>query len=80
VNFIRSPTWITPPQQDAMAEKATAIFKDLELDGDNFTPQQIEKFKSSPEYYLEFVKAIEEEINNKFSLVSITLLKSYSGV
>ena len=41
------------------------------MDGDAFTPKQIEKFKSSPEYYLEFVKAVEEQINGRFPMVSL---------
>jgi cation diffusion facilitator CzcD-associated flavoprotein CzcO len=40
------------------------------MDGDAFTPKQIEKFNSSPEYYLEFVKAVEEQINGRFPMVS----------
>lgn len=39
------------------------------MDGNKFTPAQIEKFTSEPAYYLQFVKAIEEEINSKFPLV-----------
>jgi len=39
------------------------------MDGDKFTPAQIEKFSSDPVYYLQFVKAIEEEINSKFPVV-----------
>ncbi|KAH8791160.1 hypothetical protein BGZ57DRAFT_949126 [Hyaloscypha finlandica] len=35
----------------------------------NFTPKQIEKFKTSPEYYLEFVKAVEEQINGRFPMM-----------
>jgi cation diffusion facilitator CzcD-associated flavoprotein CzcO len=41
------------------------------MDGDAFTPKQTEKFKSSPEYYLEFVKAVEEQINGRFPMVSL---------
>jgi hypothetical protein len=74
VHFIRSPTWIVPPQQDTLAGgsgKAAEILENVEMDGAKFTPQQIEKFKASPAYYLEFVKAVEEEVNSKFPLVSL---------
>lgn len=72
VHFVRSPTWIVPPQQQALtASEAGEILQSVEMDGDKFTEAQIEKFKSSPEYYLQFVKAVEEQINSKFSLVSL---------
>jgi cation diffusion facilitator CzcD-associated flavoprotein CzcO len=41
------------------------------MDGDAFTPTQIEKFHSSPEYYVEFVKEVEEQINGRFPMVSL---------
>jgi hypothetical protein len=50
--------------------KIPEILSSLEMDGFNFTPNQIEKFKASSEYYLKFVKAVEVEINSKFSIVS----------
>jgi len=49
--------------------KAAGILKDIEMDGGKFTPKQIEKFKSDPRYYLQFVKAIEEEVNSRFPSV-----------
>jgi hypothetical protein len=45
----------------------------LDMDGENFTSKQIEKFKTSPEYYLEFVKAVEEQINGRFPIVSLRI-------
>ncbi|RFU32996.1 hypothetical protein B7463_g3335, partial [Scytalidium lignicola] len=70
VHFVRSPTWIAPTQQQAIAAGPAAhILQNVEMDGDKFTTQQIEKFKASPEYYLEFVKAVEQEINSKFPLL-----------
>jgi hypothetical protein len=72
VNFIRSPTWIVPPQQQTWTTgKIAEVLRNLEMDGDEFSSQQIERFKTSPEYYLEFVKAVEEQINSKFPLVSL---------
>jgi hypothetical protein len=50
--------------------KIANILSSIEMDGFNFTPNQIEKFKASPEYYLKFVKAVEAEINSKFPIVS----------
>jgi hypothetical protein len=50
--------------------KIPEILSSLEMDGFDFTPTQIEKFKASPEYYLKFVKAVEVEINSKFPIVS----------
>lgn len=71
VHCIRSPLWVVPPpQQTYLASKPAEHIGKVEMDGDRFTPTQIEKFKSDPEYYLRFVKAIEEEINSKFPLVS----------
>ncbi len=50
---------------------AAEVLKETELDGsENFTPAQIEKFKSDPELYRRFVKAIEKEVNNVFPIVS----------
>jgi hypothetical protein len=72
INFIRSPTWITPPSYKTWKTgKVAEILGSLDMDGDAFTPKQIEKFKSSPEYYLEFVKAVEEQINGRFPMVSL---------
>jgi hypothetical protein len=71
VHCIRSPLWVVPPPQGTyLASKPAENIGKVEMDGDKFTPAQIEKFKSDPEYYLAFVKAIEEEINSKFPLVS----------
>ena len=67
VQFVRSPTWMVPSQR---SEKIADLLSSIEMDGFNFTPNQIEKFKASPEYYLKFVKAVEAEINSKFPIVS----------
>lgn len=37
-----------------------------------FSPEQIAKFKSDPEFYRQFVKAIEKETNNNFYVVRAT--------
>ena len=41
------------------------------MNRDDFDPKQIEKFKASTEYYLEFVKAVEEQISSRFPMVSL---------
>jgi hypothetical protein len=75
IHFIRSPTWITPTQQQSLAtSKAATIVAEVEMDIDKFTPHQIEKFKSNPEYYLRFVKAVEEQVNSKFPIASIQVV------
>jgi hypothetical protein len=50
---------------------AKGMLAQIELDEqENFTPKQIEKFKSDPEFYREFVKTMEKDINGAFPLVS----------
>ncbi|TVY39870.1 putative sterigmatocystin biosynthesis monooxygenase [Lachnellula occidentalis] len=67
IHCVRSPTWVIPPQQQTLlTSKGSELFGEIEMDGDKFTAAQIEKFSSDPVYYLQFVKAIEEEINSKF--------------
>lgn len=71
VHFVRSPTWITPPSSTTWKTgKVGEILGSLELDGDEFSAKQIERFKNEPRYYLEFVKAVEDQINSRFPLVS----------
>ncbi|KAE9367648.1 FAD/NAD(P)-binding domain-containing protein [Stipitochalara longipes BDJ] len=70
VHFIRSPTWIAPPSYKTWKTgKAGEILGNLEMDGEKFSSKQIEKFKNSPQYYLEFVKTIEEQINSRFPML-----------
>jgi hypothetical protein len=70
VHFIRSPLWVMPPPQQLLfAMESEAILKDIEMDGDRYTPEQIEKFTSDPEYHLKFVKIVEEQINSRFPAV-----------
>ncbi|KAK1512517.1 monooxygenase [Colletotrichum costaricense] len=71
IHFIRGPTWIMPPRvQTLLLGKAKQTMEQIELDDDeNFTPAQIDKFKSDPALYKSFVKAIEEQVNNNFFLV-----------
>jgi len=75
-HFIRGPTWIVPSRVQVLsASKAKHVMEQIELDDDErFTPAQIEKFKSDPEFYKKFVKAIEEQVNSNFFIVSRPLL------
>ncbi|EHL01173.1 putative sterigmatocystin biosynthesis monooxygenase stcW [Glarea lozoyensis 74030] len=43
-----------------------SILEDIKMEGDKYTPEQIEKFASDPEYYLKYMKIVEEQINNRF--------------
>ncbi|TVY86466.1 putative sterigmatocystin biosynthesis monooxygenase [Lachnellula willkommii] len=80
IHCIRSPTWIVPPQQETLlTSNCSELFGRVEMDGNKFTPAQIEKFNSEPAYYLQFVKAIEEEINSKFSVMLSQHMKSRLG-
>lgn len=39
-------------------------------DQENFSQETIERFKSDPEFYHRFAKAVEKEVNNGFPMVS----------
>ncbi|OTA70164.1 FAD/NAD(P)-binding domain-containing protein [Hypoxylon sp. EC38] len=71
VHFVREPTWIVPPRiQTLLMGKAGNILDKIEMDADgNFTPAQIEKFRTDPSFYRTFVKAVEEEVNANFPIV-----------
>lgn len=59
------------------ASKAKHIMEQIELDEDErFTSAQIERFKSDPQLYKLFVKAIEEQVSSNFSIVSRFMLLS----
>ncbi|KAB2569403.1 putative sterigmatocystin biosynthesis monooxygenase stcW [Lasiodiplodia theobromae] len=59
-----------PPRLQVLATtKAAGILNQIELDEHaNFTPRQIQKFKSDPDFYQKFVNAIEQEINTNFPI------------
>lgn len=71
VHFIREATWIVPPRIQSLAmSQASGILEQIELnEHEKFTPAQIERFKANPELYRTFVKAIENQVNNNFSIV-----------
>ena len=80
VHFIRSPTWIVPPRLTLLARnpKTAEVMNQIKVDekGD-FTPEQIEKFKTDPEFYKKFVKLIEQDVNSNFPIVSPPSLQHY---
>ena len=49
INFIRSPTWITAEFNADLAPQGRET---------RFSPEQIEKFKTDPEYFLEYRKRL----------------------
>ncbi|OAG43116.1 hypothetical protein AYO21_02735 [Fonsecaea monophora] len=68
VHFIRSPTWIAPPQTERMLKGASAeILQSALMDGDKFRPEQIARFENDAEYYRAFIKATEEQVNARFA-------------
>ncbi len=53
--------------------QAGEILSKIQMDAlENFSPETIEKFQSDPEFYREFVKKVEVEVNNSFPVVSWT--------
>ena len=55
--------------------KTAEIMGQLELtETGDFTPSQVERFKSDPEFYKKFVKLIEQDVNGNFPIVRILLL------
>lgn len=73
-HIIRTPTWIIPPwiQTMMLLGKVGNALSNLEMDEQlNFSAVTIEKFKSDPEFYRAFVKAIERGINGTFPVVSL---------
>lgn len=46
------------------------ILADIKIDEqENFTPEQIRKFKEDPDFYKKFVKAVEKDVNGNFPIV-----------
>ena len=51
--------------------QAGEILSKIQMDAqENFSQETIDKFQSDPEFYREFVKKIEVEVNNAFPVVS----------
>ncbi|KAL1841261.1 hypothetical protein VTJ49DRAFT_7263 [Mycothermus thermophilus] len=73
-NVFRTPTWIVPPRIQAwkIMGKAGEILSKIQLDEhENFAPETIERFKTDPEFYREFVKKIEVEVNSTFPVLLV---------
>ncbi|KAL2831016.1 FAD/NAD(P)-binding domain-containing protein [Aspergillus pseudoustus] len=64
VHFVRSPTWIAPPQTERMLQGE--ILQSAQMDGNLFKPEQKERFANDREYYQAFIRAIEEQVNARF--------------
>jgi len=76
-HFVRSPTWILPPQEDRVLKKSTAtILSGTIMNGNKFTQQQINRFTKDPAYYKSFIKATEEQVNALFKVVRYFSLTS----
>lgn len=72
---MREPTWVVPSRLQLLAQGAGGgVLGEVSMDENSyFTKDQIERFKSDPEFYKKFVKAVEEVVNGNFPLVSCTL-------
>ncbi|KIV97955.1 hypothetical protein PV10_01650 [Exophiala mesophila] len=69
-HFVRSPTWILPPQTDRLLTKSSVeILRGAVMDGSKFTQQQIQRFRDDPIYYKSFIKATEEQVNGLFRVL-----------
>ncbi|KAH8910728.1 FAD/NAD(P)-binding domain-containing protein [Coniochaeta sp. PMI_546] len=71
-HIVRTPTWVIPPRRQAMLVMGNAkdILSEIKLDEkENFSEETIARFKSDPEFYQRFVKGIEREVNNSFSVI-----------
>ncbi|EAQ92674.1 hypothetical protein CHGG_00909 [Chaetomium globosum CBS 148.51] len=68
-HILRTPTWVLPPRIQAwkVMGQAGEILSKIQMDAlENFSQETIDKFQSDPEFYREFVKKIEVEVNNAF--------------
>lgn len=71
-HIIRTPTWVLPPRIKAWEAMGQAgdVLKTIQMDEqENFSQETIAKFQSDPEFYRQFVKKIEVEVNNAFPIV-----------
>ncbi|KAK4170201.1 hypothetical protein QBC43DRAFT_1770 [Cladorrhinum sp. PSN259] len=71
-HIIRTPTWVLPPRIQAWKAmgQASDLLSKIQLDDEeNFSQETIEKFKSDPDFYHDFVKKLEVEVNTGFPVV-----------
>lgn len=80
VHFVREPTWVVPSRLQLLAQGAGGgVLDEVSMkENADFTEAQIERFKSDPEFYKKFVKAVEEVVNGNFPLVSRVMLIAVS--
>src|SRR5690349_14042596 len=72
-HIIRTPTWVLPPRIQAWKTMGQAgdVLSKIQLDDEeNFSQETIQKFESDPEFYRDFLKKLEIEVNTGFSVVS----------
>lgn len=57
-----------------MMGQARELLEDIEMDeAENISQATIDKFKSDPAFYRNFVKKLEKEVNSTFPIVSTGL-------
>ncbi|OAL43338.1 FAD/NAD(P)-binding domain-containing protein [Pyrenochaeta sp. DS3sAY3a] len=67
LHFVRDPTWVVPGRLQWLLQGD--VLNDIKLEeGAQFSSEQIQRFKSDPEFYLRFVKAVEVVVNSNFPL------------
>ena len=59
LNFIRSPTWITPEFSEGLAAQGRETV---------FTPEQIQRFKDDKQYFLQYRKQVQNFGSASYSL------------
>ena len=57
INFIRSPTWITPEFSQVLASEGRDT---------KFAPEQIQRFKDDKKYFLEYRKMVQNTGSSNF--------------
>ncbi|KAK4105331.1 FAD/NAD(P)-binding domain-containing protein [Parathielavia hyrcaniae] len=71
-HVFRTPTWVLPPriQMWKVMGQAGEILSKIQMDAqENFSQETIDRLQSDPEFYREFVKKVEMEVNNAFPVV-----------
>ncbi|KUI57244.1 Putative sterigmatocystin biosynthesis monooxygenase stcW [Cytospora mali] len=70
-HVVRTPTWITPPwRQGQLMMGGGQMLKEISVDeNENFTPEQIQRFKDDIEFYNRFVKGIEKDTSGNFRMI-----------
>jgi hypothetical protein len=72
-NIFQTPTWVVPPRLAVWKalKKCDGVLGEIKMDDqENFAPETIQRFQSDPDFYREFVKTAEVEVNNNFPIVS----------